>query len=233
VTSGKLDLIASRAPGRVEVYNAVRRDQLFRDFVFHSTAAEIAARIAGSQIARFYFDVTFCKIGADLPKAGSAATSLHHDVASLGFKGRQLPSLWLALTDVPPDAGPLVFALGSHTNTETLFRASGDYAESPAEGYRDHKDVMDFIAQERFEMKTFVATAGDVIIIHPYVLHGSAPVANGARRRLGFCTRWMGDDVTWRPSPYTLAEVRSMRRNLPVGSPPPSESFPVTWSRPC
>jgi ectoine hydroxylase-related dioxygenase (phytanoyl-CoA dioxygenase family) len=230
--SGKLDLVTSRAPGRAEVYNSVRREQLFRNFVFRSAAPEIAARIAGSQLVRFYFDVTFCKIGADLTKTGGAATSLHHDVASFAFKGRQLPSLWLALTDVPLDAGPLVFALGSHTHTETLFRASGNYTDPPAEGYRDHGDVIGFIAQERFEMRTFPAEAGDVIVIHPYVLHGSTPVAKGARRRLGFCTRWMGDDVTWRPSPYTLGEAR-MISNLPVGSKPPDESFPVTWSRPC
>ena len=231
--SGNLDLISSSAPGRVEIYNAVRREQLFRDFVFRSAAAEIAARVSGSQIARFYFDVTFCKIGADLTKARGAATSLHHDVASFAFKGYQLPSLWLALTDVPPDAGPLVFALGSHAATETLFRASGDYADPPATGYRDHREVMGFIEQERFEMKIFPAKEGDVIAIHPYVLHGSTPVANGARRRFGFCTRWMGDDVTWRPSPYTSAEARNMPRNLPIGSKPPDELFPITWRRPC
>jgi ectoine hydroxylase-related dioxygenase (phytanoyl-CoA dioxygenase family) len=232
VLAGRQDLIASRAPGRVEIYNAVRREQLFRDFVFRSAAAEIAARIAGSQLARFYFDVTFCKIDADSTKAGAAATSLHHDVASFAFKGCQLPSLWLALTDVPLDTGPLVFAIGSHASTETLFRASGTYADPPAEGYRDHGDVIGFIAQQRFEMRAFPAKAGDLIVIHPYVLHGSAPVADGAERRLGFCTRWMGDDVTWRPSAYTLDEVRSMQRALPIGTKPPDESFPVTWPRP-
>jgi ectoine hydroxylase-related dioxygenase (phytanoyl-CoA dioxygenase family) len=233
VLFGKLDLITSRAPGRVEVYNAVRREQLFRNFVFRSVAAEIAARITGSQSARFYFDVTFCKVGGNLTKCGAAATSWHHDVASFAFKGRQLPSLWLALTDAPPDAGPLVFALGSHTNTETLFRASGDYPDPPMEGYRDHAEVIPFIVQKEFEMKSFPAKAGDVIIIDPYVLHGSAPVTNGTRRRLGFCTRWMGDDVTWQPSPYTMVENRSMRSDLAVGSKPPDESFPVTWPRPC
>jgi ectoine hydroxylase-related dioxygenase (phytanoyl-CoA dioxygenase family) len=231
--SGKLDLIANRAPGRIEIYNAVRRDPLFRQFVFHSAAAEIAARITGSQVARFYFDVTFSKVASNSTNAGPAATSLHQDVASFAFKGRQLTSLWLALTDVPHDAGPLVFALGSHVDTETLFRASGDYADSPAEGYRDHGDVKEFIAQKGFEMRAFPAEAGDLIVIHPYILHGSAPVTNCARRRLGFCTRWMGDDVTWRPSPYTLTEVSSMRRNLPVGSSPPNDLFPVTWTRPC
>jgi len=231
--AGESGLITSVGPGRAEVYNAVRREQLFRDFVFRSAAAEIAAKIAGSHVSRFYFDVTFCKMGTDLTAAGAAATTFHHDVASFAFKGRQLPSLWLALTDVPADGGPLLFALGSHTETETLFRASGDYADPPAEGYRDHTEVFAFIMEKHFEMKTFPAEAGDVIVIHPYVLHGSAPVANFARKRLALCTRWMGDDVTWQPSPYTQAEASRMPRNLPFGSKPPDECFPVTWSDKC
>ena len=124
--AGKLDLIGGMSPGRLDVYNAIRCDQLFQDFVFRSAAIEIAGRITRSQVMRCYFDVTFCKIGTDLASVGAAATSRYHDIASFAFEGLQLPSPWLALTGVSSDAGPLVFVLISHVETG-IFQTSGHF----------------------------------------------------------------------------------------------------------
>src|SRR5438128_546842 len=65
VRSDRSDLVVRASPGRMEIYNAIRRDQMFRCFILDSCAGEISARLACSSTARFYFDVTFCKFGAE------------------------------------------------------------------------------------------------------------------------------------------------------------------------
>lgn len=228
---GELDLITTSRPGRIEIYNAVRREPLVREFIFRSAVAAIAGIISGSTAVRFYFDVTFGKIGDGGQHIPGEATTWHHDVASFGFKGRQMPSLWLALTDVPEDAGPLVFAQGSHLPGDRLFRASGVHYSAPIEGYFDHSAIAPFVRARGLPIRVMPAEAGDLIVIHPYVLHGSRPVTRKGGLRLGFCTRWLGDDVAWRPSPYTLAEARNCRSHLAEGAAPPDAAFPVVWRR--
>ena len=228
---GELDLITTSRPGRIEIYNAVRREPLVRELVFRSAIAAVAGVISGSIAVRFYFDVTFGKIGDGGQHKPGEATSWHHDVASFGFKGRQMPSLWLALTDVPEDAGPLVFAQGSHLACDRLFRASGVYSAAPIEGYFDHSGIAPFLRERGLPIRVMPAEAGDLIVIHPYVLHASRPVTRKAGLRLGLCTRWLGDDVAWRPSPYTLAEARKLRSRLAEGAAPPDAAFPVVWRR--
>jgi ectoine hydroxylase-related dioxygenase (phytanoyl-CoA dioxygenase family) len=224
------DLVVRASPGRMDVYNVIRCDEAFRRFILESRAGEISARVARSSTAKFYFDVTFCKFGAEGDAAACAATSLHHDIAAFGFKGFQLPSMWLALTDVPPDAGPVFVAIGSHRFAPALFRSAGNYNKQPIEsGYLDHSAIYRYIEDSLFELRAFPVEAGDALILHPFVVHGSLPMQDPNGRRIGFCTRWIGDDVRWRPSPYTLEETRSYRYELTEGSPPPDNLFPLVW----
>jgi ectoine hydroxylase-related dioxygenase (phytanoyl-CoA dioxygenase family) len=231
IQAGKSEYYAKSNNGRVHVHNAVMKDPFFQRFVTDSPAAEICARTIGSKTARFYFDVTFCKLAASEKEAVDAATSLHHDVAAFGFKGKHLPSFWLALTDVTEGDAPLVVALGSHKKITDLFRSPGVNPDLPlVEGYRDHNDIYDFVREGGFEMKLFPAKKGDVIVLNPYVVHASAPVTNEGAFRMGFSSRWIGDDVRWTPSPYTSVEAETYPTPIPVGSPAPDDWFPLMWS---
>ena len=231
IQAGKSEYYAKSTNGRVHVHNAVSKDAFFRRFVVESPAAEICARTIGSTSARFYFDVTFCKLAAGEKEAVDAATSLHHDVAAFGFKGQHLPSFWLALTDVSEQDAPLVVALGSHKKITDLFRSPGVNPDLPlVEGYRDHHDIYDFVREGGFEMKLFPAKKGDVVVLNPYVVHASAPVEGDSAFRMGFSSRWIGDDVRWTPSPYTSVEAETYPTPVPVGSTAPDEWFPLIWS---
>ena len=231
IQAGTSEFYAKNNSGRVHIHNAVSKDPFFRRFAIESPAAEICARTIGSQTARFYFDVTFCKLATTEKEAVDAATSLHHDVAAFGFKGKHLPSFWLALTDVGEGDAPLVVALGSHKKITDLFRSPGVNPDLPlVEGYRDHNDIYDFVKEGGFPMKLFPARKGDVIVLDPYVVHASAPVTNEGAFRMGFSTRWIGDDVRWTPSPYTSVEAEKHPYPITPGSPPPDEWFPIMWS---
>ena len=231
IQAGKSEFYAKNSTGRVHVHNAVNKDPFFRKFVVESPAAEICARTIGSKTARFYFDVTFCKLAASEKEAVDAATSLHHDVAAFGFKGQHLPSFWLALTDVTEGDAPLVVALGSHKKITDLFRSPGVNPDLPlVSGYRDHHDIYDFVREGGYEMKLIPTKKGDVVVLNPYVVHASAPVTNEGAFRMGFSTRWIGDDVRWTPSPYTSVEAETYPQPIPVGATAPDEWFPLMWS---
>ena len=232
IQAGKSEFYAPSNSGRIHVHNAVNKDPFFRRFVVESPAAEICARTIGSDAARFYFDVTFCKLAAAEKEAVDAATSLHHDVAAFGFKGQHLPSFWLALTDVTEGDAPLVVAVGSHKKITDLFRSPGVNPDLPlVEGYRDHAEIYDFVREGGFELKLFPAKKGDVIVLNPYVVHASAPVTNEGAFRMGFSSRFIGDDVRWTPSPYTSVEAETYPRPLKVGDSAPDEWFPLMWSK--
>jgi ectoine hydroxylase-related dioxygenase (phytanoyl-CoA dioxygenase family) len=222
----------SSSLGRCDLYNISKVDPLVSRFINESPAAEICARVSGSKTVRFYFDVLFCKFPLGTAQSAEAATSLHHDVSAFGFKGTQLPTLWLALTDISENDAPLQVALGSHKDTSQLFRAYGNYLHAPPKGYKDHADIHHFVRERGFELRRFPLERGDALILHPYVIHGSVPMHHGGTARLGFCTRWMGDDVSWMPSSETTAEACSYPRSLPVGAQPPEQWFPTLWRRP-
>jgi ectoine hydroxylase-related dioxygenase (phytanoyl-CoA dioxygenase family) len=45
---------------------------------------------------------------------------------------------------------------------------------------------------------------GDLLIFHPKTLHGSGGNYNLHRQRRALAFRWLGDDVTYAPTPYTM-----------------------------
>jgi len=208
---------------RLQLYNLMKRNIAFSDFVRNTTVGEICANISRSSNVRFYFDVAFCKIGA----SGADATSLHQDAPSFGFKGDQIPSLWLALSDVPLEAGPLVFALGSHRLIKQVFRPAGSYQQAPIEGYEDHSGIHLALAKHDLRLVPFLVNKGDAIVIHPRVIHGSLPVSNPQTCRIGYCTRWLGDDAIWSPSIYTESEEASYRVPMVPGISPPAATFSI------
>lgn len=216
-----------RNQGALNVQNVVLRNDLFRRWAMESPVAQIVATVIQSSAVRFYFDNFFCKEG-DQPEQ---ATPIHHDVAAFGFKGRQLPSFWLALSDVGLDNAPLVAYLGSQRDTSVMYRSILQKPGLPLlPGYREHSEIEDYLQRGGFEKKVFPAEKGDVIILHPYTIHGSlarAPRTPGMR--IGFSTRWLGDDVRWMPSVYCEVEASSHPYAIPEAAPPPEDLFPVVW----
>ena len=227
--AGSTEYPVRRNKGALNVQNVVLRNALFRRWAIESPVAEIVATVIQSKSVRFYFDNFFCKEG-DEPEQ---ATPIHHDVAAFGFKGSQLPSFWLALSDVGMDNAPLVAYLGSQRDTSVMYRSILQKPGLPLlPGYREHHEIGDYLERGAFERKVFPAQQGDVIVLNPYTIHGSLPRAPGTSgMRIGFSTRWLGDDVRWIPSVYCEVEASSHPTVIPEGAKPPEDLFPVVWDR--
>ena len=61
---------------------------------------------------------------------------------------------------------------------------------------------------------------GDLLIFHPLTLHGSSGNYHISQqsRRLAF--RWLGDDVTYAPTPYTMPfPVENLAPGDPIAEP--------------
>jgi ectoine hydroxylase-related dioxygenase (phytanoyl-CoA dioxygenase family) len=196
----------------------------YRDFVMHSPAAEIAARLTGSKSARIYHDHVLVK-----EPGTREVTPWHHDLTYYGVDGDQLCSIWLPLDPVPKTACP-EFVAGSHASGilyyPRLFIDHNNYADDH-EGFQSIPDIDH--QRRNHELLSWDLELGDCIVFHMRTIHG-APATTGLKsRRRGFSTRWLGDDARfavrpWKTSP-PFKEVR-----LSPGDPMDHPSFPVAWS---
>lgn len=228
---------AGAAPEGVECYTAPGRltirwmHRAFADaqaFFTESGAGPVTARIIGAATLQYWFDLTF----VHEPAGGAVGTPWHHDIAAFPFSGTQIPSLWIAMSDIPLDMAPLQCIQGSHLD-RTQYRPPvyiDEDAQTPA-GYADLPDVSAAVAEGRAHVLQWDVKAGDAIIIHPYTLHGAPPVAV-ERSRIAFTTRWMGDDVRWAPDAFSMAIPGVDYGAVRVGERPDGPLFPYLdgWS---
>jgi len=82
----------------------------FRDYAFNSGVGELAAQAMQSNSSRIYFDHVFVK-----EPNTSEEFFWHQDLPYWPFKGTQICSVWLSLTDTDLESSGLEFVRGSHT----------------------------------------------------------------------------------------------------------------------
>jgi phytanoyl-CoA hydroxylase len=119
---------------------------------------------------------------------------LHQDMAVFHVHPRKfLVGAWVALEDIHPDAGPLMYCPGSH-RSET-FHEFKSYPQdnlrtcTPETDRRSH-DVL-AADSHRFERKQFLAKKGQVLVWHGMLYHGGSPIRNPARTRKSFVMHYL------------------------------------------
>lgn len=67
--------------------------------------------------------------------------------------------------------------------------------------------------------------------MHPHCIHASLcqKEESGPGLRIGFLSRWLGDDVRWLGSVYHDVEASTHPYPLSEGEAPPDSLFPVVW----
>ncbi|MCU0758982.1 MAG: phytanoyl-CoA dioxygenase family protein [Steroidobacteraceae bacterium] len=220
----------TRSPsGAFGIRNAVFHDPDFAAWLWESPAAEIVARTIGSTRLQFWFDQTFCKAAGGAPESASA---WHTDIGSFSFLGQHLPSFWIALTDVGPDDAPLQTVPGSHRDPRMFRPVFGREGVPLPPGYAELEEIVRAVRDPATPIRTWEVEAGDALMIHPFCWHASLPNTGRGGARIGFSSRWLGDDVTWQKREMTFDYPDDPRfRDVRQGEAAPLEGFPYVWPR--
>lgn len=206
-----------------------KTDESVRRFVFESGCAALAGQAMQSTTARFYFDHLLVKE----PKT-AAPTPWHQDIPYWPFKGQQVCSVWVALSDATVAGSAMEFVLGSHKDNKyympKLFAARDDHpADWTLEG--SGEPVPDIESDRAaYDIKGWDVKRGDAVVFSAWVLHGAPGNASGDRRRSAISTRWLGDSARWFPHAgadptVTVSDVRVAGGDYPADD----DVFPEVW----
>lgn len=196
----------------------------FRRFMFESPMAQAAAQTIGSSKATFYFDEFFAK-----PPKSDSKTIWHCDRMGWPVSGEMIPSLWIPLHDVTPD-NCLEVILGSHTQKVPywLFSPNARKMIKP-EDRVGHPDEGMLRADPNNTFKNWDMKKGDMLVLHPRVLHYSSGNSSD-EWRIAMSCRIFGDDVRWAPSPECLNLAGVSFDEMVPGEAPQGPCLPLLWS---
>ena len=196
----------------------------YRDFVFHSHAAALAARLMGSGTARFFHEHVLVKE----PKTESR-TPWHHDLPYYCIDGTQCVSFWTALDPVPRPVC-LELVVGSHRWGKSFMPRKFIGVDYQREG--EALDTMPDIDGHRneYEIASFDMAPGDAIAFHFLTVHGAAGNESASARRRAFVHRWVGDDVRFKVRPGEVSPpFPEVHERLSDGDPLDDPEFPLVW----
>lgn len=198
-------------------------NEKLRRFAFESGVAQAAAEVMKSREARLFETLSIYK-----ERGSDSATPWHQDWPQHGMEGQQACSVWLSLDSVTGETGALRFVPGSHKGpwyTPGTMPAGreDDVVALPAGPVPD----IDGDPARFPDIRSYDTEPGDVILLHPNVLHGTRASAEGSVRR-NFSIRFFGDDAKRKATKW---EWHSWLKDLPVkdGEPMRSDMFPVLW----
>lgn len=200
-----------------------------QDWIKNSPAADTVADVMGADTLRYWLDGTFAKSGLK----ADTATPWHNDECTYPLTGDHAPSLWMALTDVAEDNAPLLTLKGSNRDPHRYHSTFSPQDVERPENFRPWSELTARVTAPDAPIQSWPAKAGDVLVIHPKTIHGSAPRTGApSGRRLAFSSRWIGDDIRYAPTPLSLGlALKEGGRGPVVGEALPEDSFPISWRR--
>lgn len=110
--------------------------------------------------------------------------SIHMTTQPEGY----LIAAWIALEDIGPEQGPLVFYPGSHRlpfiGTEDYPSGNTRWTIGEESNKRYEDKIAELIKQHQLQPKTFLAQKGDILIWHANLIHGGQGIRRpGATRK--------------------------------------------------
>ena len=196
----------------------------YHDFVLHSPAAQMAARLMDSDTARFFHEHVLVK-----EPGTESRTPWHHDLPYYCIDGTQTVSFWTALDPVPRPIC-LELVVGSHRWGRSFLPKKFVGVDYEREG--ETLDTMPDIDARRgeFEIASFDVAPGDAIAFHFLTVHGAPGNASKSARRRAFAHRWVGDDVRFKLRGGEVSPpFPEVHRRLRDGDPLDDPEFPLVW----
>jgi ectoine hydroxylase-related dioxygenase (phytanoyl-CoA dioxygenase family) len=165
----------------------------FRDVVERSPAAEVAARIMGSQTAQFFHDHVLVK-----EPGTQKATPWHQDAPYYFVDGSHTVSLWIPID--PVREATLRLIAGSHRWDPMILPVrwldQSDFYSSAD----DYRPVPDPDNEPELPILEWTMEPGDAVLFHFRTAHGARGNAAPNRRRV-LSLRWVGDDAHYAERP--------------------------------
>lgn len=207
-------------------------DGAFADWALHGPLTELAHEVMPEcRSITFFYDQVFVK-----EPGTRTRTPWHQDAPYLPLAGDRVLRIWVPLDTVTSDNGAVHYLRGSH-RWGVLYHPFGfkDVAETRA-AYRGSTfaDPPDFDADyERHDWLVGEAEPGDVVLHHPWTVHGTREGAT-TRLRRAVANMYAGDQVTWDPHPANMFNNASMTGHveapdLAPGGPIACDLFPRVW----
>jgi ectoine hydroxylase-related dioxygenase (phytanoyl-CoA dioxygenase family) len=196
----------------------------YRRFVFESPIAEAAAKVMQSKEIRFFFDEFFAK-----PPQSDAKTLWHCDRMGWPVTGTMVPSLWIPLTPIVKANCLEVLAGTQHDDVPYwLFSPNARKMIKPDDRI-PHPDIESRRGEAGLQFLTWDMDPGDMLIVHPWVLHYSAgnPTDDW---RVAISERVFGDDIRWAPRPDCVNLAGVSLDEMLDGEMPEGSHFPLLWS---
>jgi len=160
----------------------------FRSFIFDSLAAQVAARLMQSRVARFFHDHILVK-----RPGNSTVTPWHHDQPYYCVQGGQSVSFWTPLDSVSRSV-TLECVAGSHRWTAAGFRPVR-FDGTPLFENESFEDMPDIESRrEQLPIRGWEMDPGDAVAFDFRTIH-SAPANTSPSMRRVFSTRWVGADA--------------------------------------
>lgn len=198
-------------------------------FIRESGCAKLAAQAMESASARFYFDHILVKEpGTPTP------TPWHQDVPYWPFLGKQIASIWLALSACDASGSGLEFLRGSHADDKYYAPESFGKRENHPSAWQDEGegDKMPDIEADRasYDIVSYEVEPGDALLFSAWTIHGAPGNSSSDTRRAAISTRWLGDDAIWHPHQGCDPTVGQDDVSIQPGEPARDDNvFPVMW----
>ena len=192
----------------------------YLDAARQSPIPDIVRALWGSDDVWFMYDQVFQKVKS----AYAARTPWHQDLSYLCIEGNDLAVVWITFDEIPA-VESLEFVRGSHRGplyngfSYDVNELAKDETAPLFKG--DALPRLPAIEQDRsaWDIVSFDITPGDVVVFHPGLLHGGAPVTESAQRRT-LSLRFFGADAIYSQRPARVGPpIPELHQALSAGDP--------------
>jgi ectoine hydroxylase-related dioxygenase (phytanoyl-CoA dioxygenase family) len=194
----------------------------YRDFIFGSPAAEIAAELMGSQTVQLFHEHVLVK-----EAQGGIATPWHQDMPYYCVDGPQTVSLWVPLDEIPRER-TLGFVAGSHQWGK--FYRPQRFNGQPLNENDGLEDIPDIDADRgAYNIVGWELAPGDAVAFDYRTIHGAPANNSASAQRRAFSLRLVGDGATFVRRDAIVTSPPFTEVKLKNGDPLHADEFPVLY----
>ena len=205
-------------------YCSWQRIPEYRDFIFNSPAAEIAASLMNSNNVQLFHEHVLVK-----EAQSGVATPWHHDLPYYCVDGAKTVSLWIPLDEVPRER-TLEFVAGSHLWGKS-FRPQR-FNGQPLNDNDGLEDIPDINAdRDNYNIVGWDLMPGDAVAFDYRTLHGAPANHSASAQRRAFSLRLVGDDIRFARRQNIVTSPPFNEVTLQHGDPLVADEFPLLYQK--